>query len=101
MHQAITDIAATWEISIPEEISEREILQLLAERISRLQAQQPEYFYQIMYRLDINEAKLAQALRSPDAVHEVAKLVWQRQWEKALSRRGNATGNEPDGDLKW
>lgn len=101
MHQAITEIGEVWGIAIPEGISEHDLLVALANRVAQIQAQNPEYFYQAMYRLDIPEDKLGTALQSPDAAHEVARLIWHRQWQKALSRRNNVGTEDIDNDLKW
>ena len=94
----------TLDAEIPDKVSEQEILQLLEKRVSVLIERNVEEFFQLMYRLDISERKLADVLRSEDAISGIAKLIYDRQLEKIQSRLQHKAGNrgvEEDEELTW
>lgn len=101
MSTALNDIIRTWELDLTAAISEKEILDALAQKVTQLLGREPERFYQIMYRLDIPEKKVVLALNEPDASQLIAKLIFQRQWQKAASRARHRTNPGTDEDLKW
>lgn len=91
------------ELSIPHGLSEKDVLKLLAERIAALVQQGPDAFYGLMYRLDIPEKKLHNLATSKDAAMQVARLIYDRQLQKARSReyyRNNPLSTDED-ELKW
>lgn len=91
-----------WELQIPDTFTENELLELLAAKISRLIELQPETFFQLMYRLDIPEKKLNAVLGNMDAIDKIARLVYDRQLEKALSRQQYRENNDNiDKNLQW
>lgn len=100
-NQDITSLATTWQLDIPADWQEADILAALSQKIIVLLSREPETFFQIMYRLDIPEARLNQALYATNPPDAVARLIWQRQWEKAQSRKEHRSGDTPDDDLKW
>ena len=75
-------------------ISEAELVELLAERIDELLRTRLEYFFHLMYRLDIPEGPLHEALQSgrPTPSIAVAKLIIARQLEKQRSREKYGDG---------
>ena len=101
MEDALKEISGTWEIELPTGITEAEILAALANRVTQLLVKDPERFYQIMYRLDISEKKVVNAVNGPEAAMAVAKLIFQRQWQKAASRAKHRADPDRDDELKW
>ncbi len=91
-----------WELQIPETFTENELLELLVAKISMLIERQPETFFQLMYRLDIPEKKLNAVLGNMDTIDKIARLVYERQLEKARSRQQHrSTGGDIDKNLQW
>lgn len=90
-----------WEIEKPNLVSEEEILRRLEQRVAYLIERNPEYFIQLMYRLDINEHKLNEVLQHHDAPAQVAWLVYKRQLQKAESRLKHKQDGSVDKDLEW
>lgn len=97
----IRSLADSWQVQLPPELTEEELLNLLSERISRLLAHDTELFFQIMYRLDISEARLNEALGAANPPDAIARLIWNRQWKKAKSRKEHPPAGTPDDELKW
>jgi len=91
-----------WELQLPGSITEAELLELLAAKISYLVEKQRETFFQLMYRLDIPEKKLNAILGDMDAIDKIARLVYDRQLEKARSRQQHKASNDDiEENLKW
>lgn len=71
-------------------MSEEELYQLLVNQIAYMIEYKLEYLLSLMYRLDINEHKVNHAL-SPVAVDPanvgLAKLVWERQKQRAFTKK--------------
>ncbi|MDR3680529.1 MAG: hypothetical protein P4L41_11235 [Flavipsychrobacter sp.] len=89
-------------LQLPGMITEEELLRILALKIKALLERDTEAFFQLMYRLDIQEHKLYDAMNTGDAPQAIAHLIYLRQIEKVQSRRDNRPGyNEEDADLKW
>jgi hypothetical protein len=102
IHDTANALQQEWGLSLPDHVSEEEILQLLAEKITVVIAKGPEVFFQLMYRLDIPERKLNIILHDDDAPIKIAKLVFDRQMQKAESRSRNTSKNtNEDPELKW
>ncbi len=91
-----------WGLELPGSLSEKELLQLLAQRITAIIQQGAETFFQLMYRLDISERKLNDVLGDEDAAEKIAWLVYTRQLEKIKSRHASKQYPDiTDPDLKW
>lgn len=89
-------------IEVSSIISKEEILNQLEVLVSAYLTQQPERFFQLMYRLDIAEPKLKEALADPtEGVRKVANLIYTRQLEKIRSRANFRDNNIIDNDLQW
>jgi len=83
-------------------VSEAKILEQLELLLSELLQQKEQAFYQLMYRLDIPERKLMEALSDrEEGVRKVARIIYERQIEKAKSRKQNSEDKDADPDLKW
>lgn len=88
-------------IQVPDEISEDTILKRLAERVAALVDKGAEAFFQMMYRLDISEKKLNEAIGTPDVAEKIARLIYDRQLQKIRSRAFFKGGGNIEDDLKW
>ncbi|MCB0699027.1 MAG: hypothetical protein H6551_10275 [Chitinophagales bacterium] len=89
---------------LPEGLSEEELLLMLEQRISSLIERNAEEFFQLMYRIDIPEKQLHEVLGKPDALQVLAKLIFDRQLDKARSRlkyKSYFENNNTDDELKW
>lgn len=73
-----------------EAISEEELFHLLANRIAYMIEYQLEFLLSLMYRLDVSERKVEEAL-SPGAPEPanigLAKLVLERQKQRAFTKQ--------------
>ena len=89
-------------IEVSSIISKEEILNQLEVLVSAYLTQQPERFFQLMYRLDIAEPKLKEALTDPtEGVSKVANLIYERQLAKIRSRAKFSGKKMSDNDLQW
>jgi hypothetical protein len=86
-------------------LTEEAILQLLADKIAGIVASGQQPFYQLMYRVDISEKKLAQIAGGDDIAQKIARLVYDRQVQKLQSRMAHRkfreTQNPDDPELTW
>jgi len=100
--QVAANIQHDWELQLPETLTEEELLRLLAIKIAALLERGSEEFFQLMYRLDIPEHKLYDAMNTGDAPHAIAYLIYQRQLQKIQSRLENKKArNDDDPELTW
>lgn len=102
--EALKALHQSFDLQLPDTISEAEILQQLEKRINVLLERSPEEFLQLLYRLDIPEHKVSSALGNNEAISVLAKLIYDRQLEKAKSRLYYSTKGKPsdlDDDLSW
>jgi len=86
MEQTAGALQEEWGITAPDVISEEAIMQKLEERVFNLMQQGSDAFYSLMYRLDISEKKLNIVIGSEDAPRRIARLIFDRQLQKAKSR---------------
>jgi hypothetical protein len=104
LQQVAQQIQSDWGIELPNLISEEAIIDKLAERVAQLLQNGPDAFFQLMYRLDVPERKLRSITPGADVAIYVAKLIYDRQLQKAHSRahfRNNPLSHTDDDDLKW
>lgn len=59
-----------------------------------------EEFFSKLYRLDIDEGKIKQALATNEPAQGITLLIYRRQLEKIKSRADNPAADAPD-DLRW
>ncbi|MEZ5017991.1 MAG: hypothetical protein R2800_13110 [Flavipsychrobacter sp.] len=91
-----------WEIDLADKVSKEEIIGLLAMRIGHIIERTPEAFFQLMYRLDIPEQKLNNAMKGMISTEEIAEMVYNRQLQKAKSRlQYKQDDQSKDKDLDW
>ena len=95
-------LSKDWDIAIPETISEQDIINILAHRISAIMDKNPESLFQLMYRLDISETAFNAAVNSTEPALNIAILVYQRQKAKVESRnKYNMPRKDDDSSLTW
>jgi len=74
---------------IPEDVTEVELLEFLEQFVQNLLDTNMEQLFYVLYRLDINEYKVHQAL-NPAAIElphkTLAQLIFQREKQKAKTR---------------
>jgi len=94
-----------FDISIPSATTAEEMELFLAERINRLIATDFTQLVQVLYRIDVSEAKLRSMLKEhpdADAGRIIAALVIQRQLEKIRSREQFRKADDTiDEEEKW
>ncbi len=91
-----------WGVVLADTITKEELLLLLAKRLGELIDKSPEEFFQLMYRLDISEQKLHQAMSGVIATEEIANMIYDRQVQKYKSRQYHRNAkNSKDKDLDW
>ena len=82
-------IRKDWALTVPEEISEGQLLAVLAEQVNHLILTDFQRLITILYRIDINETKLKKLLqenKGSDAANIIAWMILERQKEKKRSR---------------
>lgn len=101
--QLVQGLQREWDIILPEVFSEAEILARLEQRVVTILQRGPDAFFQLMYRLDIAEAKLNNAMYvSEQPAAAIARLIYDRQLRKIqTSRMFSRPSTEEDEDLKW
>jgi hypothetical protein len=71
-------------------VGEQEVLQVLEVRIAEMLQTSPDRLMSLLYRLDVVEEKINRVLKGGygEAVAVgLARLIWERQVERMLSRR--------------
>jgi hypothetical protein len=75
--------------NIPEDVTEQELIDFLEQFVQTLLDTNMEQLFYVLYRLDINEFKVHQAL-NPAAIEPphkaLAQLIFQREKQKAKTR---------------
>jgi hypothetical protein len=102
INEAAIALQKEWGLQLPDTVSEEEILKQLAKRVTVLIDQGPETFFQLMYRLDISEKKLNGVMQEEYVAENIARLIYDRQFQKIQSRQLFKSMNEEvDPELKW
>lgn len=86
--------------------SEEMLFQMLCDRISYLIEHNMEYLMSLLYRNDVLEHKILDALSpgNPDPANvALAKLVMERQRQRLATKKqyGSQRSDEVDEDLRW
>lgn len=74
---------------IPEDVTEQELIDFLEQFVQNLLDTDMKQLFYVLYRLDINEYKVHQALNplAIEAPHKsLAQLIFQREKQKAKTR---------------
>lgn len=102
LKEAAIALQQSWDITLPDVISEQEIIKQLTQRVVRLLEGDAESFFQLMYRLDISEKKLTGVLDDENVAEKIAYLIYERQIQKIISRKEHKVSPQKgDEDLQW
>jgi len=87
----------TGDFGLPEKISDIDAETFLAEKINQMINENFEKVISLLYRIDVNEAKLRNVLQhnpNEEAGKIIASLIIERQMEKIKSRRNMSRGDD-------
>jgi len=99
--ELISALVHSFGLSVPDIVSRAAIIQALTYRVDQLIAANPDQLFSMLYRLDISERKIKEAMATEDNVtKKIAVLIYERQLEKIISRK-NFRSQKPDDDLAW
>ena len=77
-----------FELDVEDELTEEQLIIMLAKRISEMLDLNPELLFSTLYRLDVYESKINQVLRSgEDPALGLATLVMDRQKQKLKTKQ--------------
>ncbi len=107
--QSARTIARDFELASPEDesnLSEEALFQMLCDRITWLIEHNMEYLLSLLYRNDVAERKIHDALSPicPDPANvALAKLVMERQKQRMETKKqyGSQQSDEVEEELKW
>ncbi len=80
----------TLNITFDGEKNDALMLQMIEERVTELLNTSPDLLFSYLYRLDIDESKIKNALRSPKGVSPnllLAELILERQKSRIASKK--------------
>lgn len=106
MHSSEIDIlkdtlAGEFGLATENLVSPEQIIAALAWRIDQLIVANPDQLFSMLYRLDISERKIKEAMATDeDVTKKIAVLIYERQLEKIISRRHFRSAS-PEDDLAW
>ncbi|HMQ60263.1 MAG TPA: hypothetical protein PKE06_06300 [Flavilitoribacter sp.] len=89
--------------AVEEQISEEQLFDLLADRVAFLLENRVEFLLSLMYRLDIDEHLVNEALSltAPEPANiGLTRLILNRQKQRAFTKRHYKTGPIDEGD-EW
>ena len=106
--ELIKDLNRSYELQLADHLSLDQLEALLAEKINALIRGDFGALLQLLYRVDVSEAKLRELLRGAeagqgqentgeDAGKIIARLIMERQWQKIETRRRFSGGPASDG----
>jgi hypothetical protein len=84
------DLNTAYGLELQEAPTMETLEALLAERVNDMINKDFNALIQLLYRIDVNEAKLRGVLRdnqASDAGQLIARMILERQWQKILTRR--------------
>jgi len=91
-------IVNDFEIEVAQDVAEEELLMHLGDRVAELLENRPEYFFNLLYRLDVNEQKVQQVLttETEQPVNiAIARLILDRE-KVRLETRLKYSSKQPD-----
>jgi len=89
------------EVPGDEQVKHEALKKILSKRIEEMIDHELDRFVNLLYRIDISEAKVKQALSQQPfskAVENVAEMIIQRQLQKVITRKQYST---PSHDLEF
>lgn len=106
MQQKETDLLRdtlvnNFDLAVNDLVSETKIIEALTLRVEELIAGNPDQLFSMLYRLDISERRIKEAMALDHEVSKkIAVLIYERQLEKIVSRN-QFRSDKPDDDLAW
>lgn len=99
-------IRRDFELAQPDDqtLSEAEVIQLLADEVDRLMQHRMEWLLSLMYRMDVDEEKVNDALHPTNPIPAnlaLAKLIYARQSRRAYTKATFKPKPLEDEDLAW
>ena len=91
-------IEQKFDLESKPELSEEDLLMILADRISQMLDSEAELLFSTLYRLDVYESKINQVIASDeDTALGLARLVIERQKQKIRTKQEyRDKGDQPD-----
>lgn len=85
----VSEISQDLNIALPLELSDEEMVLHIADRVERLLRADPDLMMSYLYRLDVTQKSIKQALEvSLMPVHVVfANLIWERQKQRMATKK--------------
>lgn len=97
MNPALQDLIT----QVGDDTIEKEyIIQALSTAVKEWMNFRLEELFSKLYRLDILELDIKEALKQEDIAHAIATLIYNRQIQKIEARKNNPPEEAPE-DLKW
>jgi hypothetical protein len=100
----IPAINDSFEISLPPDISLKELKEKLAVHINHLINDDFEKLVSLLYRIDVNENKMRKLLEQKEgenAAGLIADLIIERQLQKIKSRKDSKSNKNISEDERW
>jgi hypothetical protein len=86
----INDVNRSFGLELAERLSAEEVETCLAEKLNEMTKNDFNGLVNLLYRIDIDEARLKQSLKKnpgEDAGKIMARMIMERQWQKIQTRR--------------
>lgn len=83
-------LKSTLEIDYDDGISDEQMLHIIELRVTELLSQSPDLLFSYLYRLDISEPKIKQALHTSEGISPnlaLARLILERQKQRIASKK--------------
>lgn len=101
LHKALTNLLPDLHFNDDgSEISEEELLLAIAARVADLMDREPGLLFSYLYRLDISEKKLNEAINTPSTdplAYRIAEFILERQKERIASKEKYKSDLDIDG----
>lgn len=98
---AYNNLKADFELNANEFITRELLIEMLTERVLYFMEYNLEFFWSLLYRMDVSEQKIKEVLDTDvDVPKKIATLILERQEEKSASRRLYKFDNIPN-DLQF
>ncbi len=97
-------IGVDFEMEIAQDAEEEELLMHLGDRVAELLENRPEYFFNLLYRLDVSEQKVHQVLTTETGQPvnlAIARLILDREKARLETRRKYSSKRTDDAELDF
>jgi len=90
-----------FELTYNDGREKEEILFEMSKKLTDLFESDSAAFYQLLYRFDIDEKQVKKSFESENTFYIIAVLVWERQVQKAKSRKDFKSKPDDNPELSW